>query len=352
MLLQGYASSCSAGLTAGMLEPMQDASGAVLVITLRPLYNQLRHHDWQAPRPSSMKMTGFHAMQRCEHAGLVENIFGPLNNKHGESSIKIRSNSFAQLSSSHLKQFLCAPSRSSVQKLSNCWKSVMYIALHPFISLLAVNLLPSVALVRSAQTPSNASANAEGISPLFAVVPPVLTGDTDAVVAITQGLSLYGLAIDTKNFTALAGAFTSDIVANVPPLPITGLAKYESFLAADLAPLKTQHITSNVFAYNIAGGTAESVSYQQAVHIGSGKLLGKIVTFYERFDDVWRRDQVDGSWKISERTLSIFVRDSILHNSARCRKHVFSFLCLAIAGKRTKMREPFFESLFECSSQI
>ena len=194
----------------------------------------------------------------------------------------------------------------------------MYFSLHSFISLLAVNLLLLVALARSAQTPSNASDNTEGTSPLFAVVPPVLTGDTDAIVAITQGLSLYGLAIDTKNFTALAGAFTSDIVANVPPLPITGLAKYESFLAADLASLKTQHITSNVFAYNIAEGTAESISYQQAVHIGSGKLLGQVVTFYERFDDVWRRDLLDGSWKISERTLNIFVRDHVFHSPARC----------------------------------
>ena len=210
----------------------------------------------------------------------------------------------------------------------------MYFSLHSFISLLAVSLLPSVALARSAQNPSNASANTEGISPLFAVVPPVLTGDTDAIVAIAQGLSLYGLAIDTKNFTALAGAFTSDIVANVPPLPVTGLAKYESFLAADLAPLKTQHITSNVFAYNIAEGTAESISYQQAVHIGSGKLLGQVVTFYERFDDVWRKDLVEGSWKISERTLSIFVRDPVFDSPARWRKgRVFFLLPFHCNGK-------------------
>ena len=184
----------------------------------------------------------------------------------------------------------------------------MYFSLHLCLDLLAVNLLPSVVLVRGAKTPSNASFNAEGTSPLFATVPPALKGDTDAVIAITQGLSLYGLAIDTKNFTALKSAFTSDIVANVPPVPIIGLTNYESFLAGDLGPLKTQHITSNVFVYNITERTAKSTSYQQAVHIGSGKLLGQIVTFYERFDDVWRRDLMDGSWKISERTLSIFVR--------------------------------------------
>ncbi|KAG6988574.1 hypothetical protein G7Y79_00071g097450 [Physcia stellaris] len=175
------------------------------------------------------------------------------------------------------------------------WNNVMYFSLHLCFDLLAVNLLPSVVLVRGAKTSSNASFNAEGTSPLFAIVPPVLIGDTDAITAITQGLSLYGLAIDTKNFTALEGAFTDDMVANVPPVPVIGLANYESFLAEDLVPLKTQHITSNVFVYNIRERTARSTSYQQAVHIGSGNLLGQIVTFYERFDDVWRRDLIDVS---------------------------------------------------------
>ncbi len=163
-------------------------------------------------------------------------------------------------------------------------------------------------LLLTVTTAQNSSSNAEGTSPIFANVAPVLTGDTDAIAAINQGLSLYGIALDTKNFTALSGAFTSDVVAVVAPGgPIVGLAAYEAFLTSNQSPYKTQHLSTTVFVYDIGNGAAQSISYHQAIYFGSGNLLGQTVTFYERFDDTWRKSEADGSYKIAKRSLNIFV---------------------------------------------
>lgn len=168
--------------------------------------------------------------------------------------------------------------------------------------------LLTACLLLTVTTAQNSSSNAEGTTPIFTNVAPVLTGDTDAIAAITQGLSLYGIALDTKNFTALSGTFTSDIFAAVAPGgPIVGLPAYEAFLASNLSPYKTQHISTTVFAYDIGNGAAQSISYQQAIYFGSGSLVGQIVTFYERFDDIWRKSEADGSFKIAKRSLNIFV---------------------------------------------
>ena len=177
----------------------------------------------------------------------------------------------------------------------------MYFSLLSFVSLLTVSLLPAFT------TAQNSSSNAEGTSPIFAGVPPILTGDTDAIAAINQGLSLYGIAIDTKNFTALSGVFTNNVVTLVAPTPINSLAPYEAFLSSDLAPYKTQHTSITVFVYDIGPAAAQSVSYSRAIYFGSGNLVGQIVTFYERFDDLWSKSEVDGSWKIAKRSLEIFV---------------------------------------------
>jgi len=178
----------------------------------------------------------------------------------------------------------------------------MHFSLPSILGLLTVCLLPTIT------TAQNSSSNAEGTSPIFANVAPVLTGDTDAIAAINQGLSLYGIALDTKNFTALSGVFTSDVEAVVAPGgPIVGLAAYEAFLASNLSPYKTQHISTTVFAYDIGNGAAQSISYQQSIYFGSGDLLGQIVTYYERFDDTWRKNEANGSFKVAKRSLRIFV---------------------------------------------
>jgi len=57
----------------------------------------------------------------------------------------------------------------------------------------------------------------------------------DAYVAVQQTLSKYPLALDTKNFSALAEVFTADVVANysaVGPPVFHGLAAIEAGLQA------------------------------------------------------------------------------------------------------------------------
>lgn len=66
----------------------------------------------------------------------------------------------------------------------------------------------------------NSSSLAVGASPIFTDVRPVAVADPYVIQAITQKLSLYGIAIDKKNFSALSGAFADDVVPNVAPFPI------------------------------------------------------------------------------------------------------------------------------------
>lgn len=175
-----------------------------------------------------------------------------------------------------------------------------------FASPLAAFLALSV-LVNGTIAQGNSSSDAVGASPVFSDVPPVGVADPYVIAAITQKLALYDIAIDTKNFSALSGTFTTDVAPNVALVPIKGLAAYEAFLQADLAGKRTKHTTDTVFVSNIEPYTAQSISYSDAVYFGRGSALGQQFTFYERFDDVWSKDKVDGSWKISERSLIFFV---------------------------------------------
>ena len=175
-------------------------------------------------------------------------------------------------------------------------------SLAAFLSLLLVT--------ERAAAQNNASdplSGAVGASPIFTEVPPVAVADPYVIEAITQKLALYDIALDTKNFTALSGTFTDDVNPKVATVPINGLAAYEAFLQADLQGIKTKHTTDTVFVYDITPYSAQSISYADAIYFGTGDALGQAFTFYERFNDVWSKSKVDGSWKISERSLNFFV---------------------------------------------
>ena len=176
---------------------------------------------------------------------------------------------------------------------------------------LSISILAGLCLLTRATAidKANSSDLAAGTSPIFTEVPPVKVADPYVIQAITQKLSLYDIAIDTKNFSALSSTFADDVVANVAPFPIEDLASYEAFLEDDLALSKTQHTTTTVFAYDIETSSAKSISYSDAVYFGQGSALGQTFTYFERFDDVWSKG-ADGPWKISERTLTIFVSTS------------------------------------------
>ena len=177
----------------------------------------------------------------------------------------------------------------------------MYLTTSYLCGLVAAGVFPAIV---SAQKNTSVT---QGASPIFFVVPPQSPDETETIAAINQGLSLYNIALDTKNSTALDSVFATDILALVSPTaPLNSSAAYEDFLKSDLAPYNTYHTTTSVFVYNIGATSAQSASYSQAVYFGAGRTLAQTATYYERFNDVWTKR--DGSWKIAKRSLNIFVR--------------------------------------------
>lgn len=170
------------------------------------------------------------------------------------------------------------------------------------LGLLAISLLASICL---------GTGSAE-ISPY-----PKLSADSETTIEVTQILSLFGFLLDTKNFSALNYVFTDDVVVDSRPLsgtatgnPSTGLASLEKFYERVYFNQTTQHVSESVLVYDLAQTTAKAVSYQSVVYFGQGALLGQIATFYEKLDDDLVK--VDGSWRISARTLILFVSFSTL----------------------------------------
>ena len=194
----------------------------------------------------------------------------------------------------------------------------MYLTASYLFGLVAAGVFPAIV---------NAQKNTsftQGESPIFSVVPPKSPEEIQAIAAINQGLSLYNIAIDTKNFTALDSVFAPDILGLVRPTgPIKSSSEYEDFLKSDLAPYNTHHTTTTVFVYNVGPTTAQSASYSQAIYFGTGKFLAQTVTFYERFNDVWTKSGED--WKIANRSLNIFVRPFLLNLKIPFRCFISSF---------------------------
>lgn len=128
----------------------------------------------------------------------------------------------------------------------------------------------------------------------------------ETTVQITEILSLYGFLLDTRDFSLFNLVYTDDVVANVATPPITGLpalVKLYKDLFTNQGP--TIHASQNVLVYDVTATNAKAGSYNTVTYFGTGSLAGQIVTYYERFQDVFTK--VDGTWKISERTLTLYV---------------------------------------------
>ncbi|KAL8707217.1 MAG: hypothetical protein Q9220_007711 [cf. Caloplaca sp. 1 TL-2023] len=136
---------------------------------------------------------------------------------------------------------------------------------------------------------------------------------TDAMTigAIHNVLALFNYALDSKNFEALRDVYTENVTARVARTPtndIESLIKFYNGTA--LGDVVTQHTAHTIFVYDIAPRTAKSISYANALYfskISPGQFFARDVdTFYERYDDVWAK-QANGQWKISERSINIYV---------------------------------------------
>jgi ketosteroid isomerase-like protein len=119
---------------------------------------------------------------------------------------------------------------------------------------------------------------------------------------ITEICYRYGLAIDRRDWAALAALFTPDADAfylDMPPA--RGYQAIEDTCRTALTPLSaTQHLISNVVV-RLDGDRAECSCYLQAQHVRAGTAGGDNFIIAGRYDDKLLRTP-DG-WRIRERRL-------------------------------------------------
>ena len=120
---------------------------------------------------------------------------------------------------------------------------------------------------------------------------------------ITEICYRYGLAVDSRDWAALAACFTADANAfylDMPPA--RGYQAIEDTCRVALTPLSaTQHLISNVVV-RLDGDRAESTCYLQAQHVKTGTAGGDQFIIAGRYDDQLVRT-ADG-WRILERRLA------------------------------------------------
>ena len=139
---------------------------------------------------------------------------------------------------------------------------------------------------------------------------------TDIITAITQTLSLYGLALDLKRLDDLKSVYTEDAVANLGRGPIKGRAALLEYYNNAQGNIPTHHVACNVYVKEIRKNRANVTSDAVAVLFGQGPtypgtnilLLShkQIEAFYERFDDEFVKGD-DGLWRIQKRELTLIV---------------------------------------------
>jgi ketosteroid isomerase-like protein len=125
---------------------------------------------------------------------------------------------------------------------------------------------------------------------------------------ITEICYRYGLALDRRDWAALAALFTPDADAfylDMPPAH--GYKAIEDTCRTALEPLSaTQHLISNVVV-RLDGDRAESTCYLQAQHVKTGTAGGDNFIIAGRYDDKLLRTP-DG-WRIRERRLQLIWTD-------------------------------------------
>ena len=125
---------------------------------------------------------------------------------------------------------------------------------------------------------------------------------------IRYTLSLYPMAVDSKDFSAFSEIFTTEVQTNYgPPLgELDGLPTLESELQSILANVTTLHLFSapNILIQN--DGTAVVVTKVQASHFGQGIYLGQEYLLFGQYRDIFQHK--GDVWKISQRVTFAEVR--------------------------------------------
>ncbi|MBP2474097.1 ketosteroid isomerase-like protein [Crossiella equi] len=123
-------------------------------------------------------------------------------------------------------------------------------------------------------------------------------------LAIQDLANHYALAVDGKDWAALAGVFTSDArFAAAGVADCQGVEAVVGFVRASCQHLDlTQHHNSNHLV-TVAGDDAAHTSYAQAQHVRRGLPGGEKFLVACRYDDRLRRTP-DG-WRFTSRTVTI-----------------------------------------------
>ena len=128
-------------------------------------------------------------------------------------------------------------------------------------------------------------------------------------VQIRDKVSLYSIALDTKNLALLSEVYTVDVVANysLPPpnALVSGLAENQKVLKAQIDDYVTQETISTIIVDFVDESSPNSTAYLVANYFGTGNLTGQLLNVFGKYEDKWAFEE--GSWKIKNRTLSLFV---------------------------------------------
>lgn len=137
----------------------------------------------------------------------------------------------------------------------------------------------------------------------------IVFGDPVSELQIRNRLSIYAVALDSKDFNRLNQVFTTDVVGRFgfpPPNDvINGLETVKKFLAGALDDIVTQHTLSTTVVEFSSPTAANTTTYLVANYIGQENQTGMTLVFYGQYFDKWVLKKE--GWKSKDRTLKLFV---------------------------------------------
>ncbi|EAT88816.2 hypothetical protein HBI56_039920 [Parastagonospora nodorum] len=106
-------------------------------------------------------------------------------------------------------------------------------------------------------------------------------------LAISNVLSCYCEALDTKNFELLEEVFVNDVVADYPfNSNLEGVGSVSEAIRNRLGPIRTHHsLTTQSVVFRGDGKGATAATHFVGVHFGQGPHEGKMLSAYGRYLD-------------------------------------------------------------------
>lgn len=131
-----------------------------------------------------------------------------------------------------------------------------------------------------------------------------MAGTDSDVVAITQLVNLYGLAVDSQRWQLFDSVFAADVVADYGASSRwTDLERFKADFAAYHAPFDSTQHTMSTHVVRVDGDRAHSFcngAWRLVRNAAEGGALWDGTGWY---DDAWLRTR--GGWRITRRTCRI-----------------------------------------------